>query len=144
MRALRFVPASIVLVLAVGISTAAASTHVKINSWHVYTKDHKLHKVKPGKTFKACKSNPTAEIDAKGKVTDATEFDDFSETWSVNGTPDSIFGSTWSQSGTFTDYFSLVADDHSLKTGNWKLLLTHGNRTLGKSSITLKKKTRGC
>jgi hypothetical protein len=143
MRALRLVPATIVLALAAGVPAAAASTHVKISSWHVYTKDHSLHKVKPGKTFKACASNPTAEIDAKGKVTGATQSESFSEIWTVNGTPDSIFGATWGRSGTFTDYFSLVADDHSLKTGNWRLKLVQDSKTIGKSSITIKKK-KGC
>ena len=117
-----------------------AGTHVAINSWHVYAKNHALHKVAPGSTFKACASKPTAEIDAKGKVKGAQKDAKFKEVWSVRSKVDSVFHVSWGQSGNFTDYFGINANDGSLKTGKWSVKLVQGSKTIGKSSITIRTK----
>jgi hypothetical protein len=128
--------------LVVPAAVAGSDTHVKITSWHVYTTDGKLHKVKPGKTFKSCKSNPTHEIDAKGSVKHATKGAAFTENWTVGGKPDVSFNATWGKSGNFTDYFSR-SNEGQLPRGKWKLKLVEGGKTIGKSGITLKTKN-GC
>jgi hypothetical protein len=138
------------LVLAAGIGAlaapsagAGAGTHVKITSWHVYTSDHKLHKVKPGRTFRACASAPTTELDAKGKVRGAKKGKAFDEVWTRNGKPDSTFSVKWNRSGSFNDFFSIAASDGSLATGKWKLRLVQGSRAIGSSRLTIKTK-HGC
>lgn len=122
---------------------SAAGTDVAINSWHVYTKDDVRHKVEAGGTFKSCASNPTKEIYAKGKVTGAKKDVNFDEIWSLNGNVDSIFHEQWLKTGDFTDYFGYTATGGSLKTGDWSVKLVQGTKTIGKSSITIKKKP-GC
>jgi hypothetical protein len=143
MRALRLASAAAIAMAAMSVPAFAAGTHVSINSWHIYTLDKKRHKAKPGDTFKTCASNTAYELDAKGQVTGAKKGTAFQEIWTVNGKPDSVFNASWSRGGSFTDYFSIVAQDGSLKTGTWKLKLVQGAKTIGKSSITIRTK-HGC
>jgi hypothetical protein len=112
----------------------AAATSVKISSWHVYTQDEQLHKVKPGKRFKACPANPVIELDAKGAVKGAKKGKAFKEIWSVDGHKVSTEDVAWSRSGSFTDYFGT---DPQGQNGKWKLKLVQGSKTIGTSTITL-------
>lgn len=118
----------------------AAGTSVAIKSWHVYTSDHKLHKEKPGSTFKACASKPTTEIDAKGSVNGATKGTKFAEIWSLNGHVNTTYHSTWLKNGNFTDYFTMVSEGGALDTGKWSVKLVQHAKTIGKSLITIRTK----
>jgi hypothetical protein len=116
---------------------AAAAPSLKIFSWHVYTNDGMLHKVKPGDTFTTCNSNPTTEIDAKGNVTGANKGGKFDEKWTVDGHPAKTFHSTWDRSGNFVDYWGIGGNGFEVVTGKWKVRLVKGTNTIGKASITL-------
>lgn len=142
MRVLRNTLACACLVAAVAASAASASTHVKVTSWHVYDRKGKLHKVKPGATLKSCASNPASELDAKGKVTGAKKGKAFKELWTVKGGTGPTFDESWSRNGSFTDYFSL-SDEGGFDPGTWQVKLVQGGKAIGKSAITLKRKT-GC
>ena len=116
-------------------------THVKVKSWHVYTSDHVLHVVKPGRTFKFCTGNPMTELDAKGKVKRAKKGGAFTETWTRNGAIYDQFSSSWSKGGKFTDYFG-QSSATGLSSGTWRVkLTTPKGKRIGSAKIVVVSKT---
>lgn len=124
-------------------AAAAKGTKVKIGSWSVATADSVKHNAKPGSTYRACASNPTVAIDARGSVTGATKGKGFKEVWTLNGKTDSVFQVGWSKSGRFSDSFGISASDGELTTGKWKLKIVQDGRTIGTSRIKIVTKP-GC
>ncbi len=121
----------------------AKGTKVKIGSWSVETADFGEHNAKPGSTYRACASNPTIAIDARGTVTGATNGTRFKEIWTRNGKPDSVFQVAWSKSGKFSDSFGISASDGELTPGKWKLKIVQGGKRIGGGSIKIVTKP-GC
>lgn len=116
---------------------AGKGTHVQVTSWHLYTNDTELHKVKPGATFKACASNQVIDTYAKGSVKRAKKGAKFQEKWSLGDSPAPTVDAHWARDGNFTDYFRFQPEGSS---GKLKLKLVQAGKTIGKSAVTIKTK----
>ncbi len=134
--ALAATTAALVITMAPGAS-GHATTRVSISSWHLYTADTELHKVKPGATFRACATNEVSDIYAKGKVKHAKKGANFTEKWSIGQAHAIPVHASWGRSGNFTDFFRIQPEGHS---GKVKLKLIEAGRKIGSSTVTIKTK----